>query len=346
MSEGSRPISECGLPGGASDRDELRAVMKRWSLRNSEQSVRAQGKVAQPAQRSTPWARLRRGVWVGEATDLDEVIALADLDWKVDVERPVYIRTNGIELELPGHGATIRRGPTDTPLAIVGSTYEPIQNRVALTAIEGLIVSEQLRPMWAGEWDDGRKVFLAARRPDTLAVAGEDLDIYYEVTSSHDMTRALRVSLYLIRRDSGSSPTVPIPNTTRTHSIKHTSTGEERTLEASSMLVDFREYLRRFVTIAEDLDRKRMGGFEFHTFLRDLLNLRGLRMERTIDQASELFGQERQTRWGAYLALVRWMEINAPVRGGRGMIETELRAMRSLDGNHDKRKSEAITRLS
>lgn len=295
---------------------------------------------------ASPWQRLPRRTWVGDCSDLDEVVEVAQLDWLVDVQRPVYIRVDGVELEIPWHGATVRRGPVDLPLAVVGRKYEPIQNRTALSAVEGLIESEKLQVTWAGERDAGRRIFLALRRPDSIAIAGEDFDIYYDVISSHDMSHALRISLFLIRPDSGSSPTAPIPDMTRSHSIKHTSTGELRAKEASSLLVDFRNYLRRFAEIAEDLDRKRMGGFEFHTFLRELLDLKGPSMERAIDQASALFAQERQTRWGAYLALVRWMETHAPVRGGHGMTETELRAMRSLDGNHDKRKSEAIARLS
>lgn len=294
----------------------------------------------------SPWQSLPASTWVGECSTVDEIVDVAELDWLVDVQRPVYIRLDGVELEIPSQGATVRRGPVDVPLAVVGSKYEPIQNRVALSAIEGLIKSERLQPLWAGERDSGRRIFLALKGPDSIFVSGEDFDVYYDVTSSHDMSHALRVSLFLIRPNSGSSPVAPIPDTTRSHSIRHTSSGEPRAQEASSMLVDFRNYLRRFGVIAEDLDRKRMGGFEFHTFLRDLLGYEGLKMERAIDEASELFGQERQTRWGAYLAVVRWLELHSPVRGGHGLAETELRAMRALDGNHDKRKSEAIARLS
>lgn len=295
---------------------------------------------------ASPWQQLPHTTWVGECSNLDEVVRVAHLDWQVDVQRPVYIRLDGVELEIPWHGATVRRGPVDVPLAVVGSKYEPIQNRIALSAVEGLIESERLQLRWAGERDSGRRIYLALKRPESTSVAGDDFDVYYEVISSHDMSHALRISLFLNRPNSGSSPTAPIPDTVRSHSIKHTSTGELRAQEASSMLVDFRNYLRRFAAIAEDLDRKRMGGFEFHTFLRELLGFEDIKMERAIDQASELFGQEPQTRWGAYLALVRWLELHASVRGGHGMVETELRAMRSLDGNHDKRKSEAIARLS
>jgi len=344
MGSSSQQPFECGLPGASPDKSPSEAMRSR--ILRGGQFMEARIRATRPVERLTPWSRLRRAVWVGEAADVDEVINIAELDWMVEVERPVYVRSKGVELELPGEGATVRRGPTDIPLAIVGSKYEPIQNRIALSVLEGLIASERLQLTWAGEWDSGKKVFLAAVSPDTLLVAGDDLDIYYEVTSSHDRTRALRVSLHLIRRNSGSSPTVPIPDTTRSHSIKHTSTGEVRAQEDSSMLVDFRNYLRSFASIAEGLDQKPMGGFEFHTFLRELLDLRGLKMEQAIDEASELFAKERQTRWGAYLALVRWMETYAPVRGGRGMLATELRAMRSLDGGHEKRKTEAIARLS
>lgn len=295
--------------------------------------------------RNAPWHRLRRGRWVGEAKTIDEAIDLAELDWEVRVERPVFVRCGADVLEVPSSGATVRIGTPNVALAIVGSQYQPIQNREAFATLDGLIRQENLELMYAGDRDGGRQVWLATKSPRPLFVVDEDLDVYYQVISSHDGSWALHVTLFLLRKN-GSSLGLPILKVLHTHTIKHTLNAQERAEDAAELMVDFREYFARFVQQAEELDRIRMSDLEFYRFVRLLYEFKSPRMEDVVAEAAGLFAEERPTRWGAYRAIVRWMENFNQLRNPHRRPEDELRAMRLLDGAYDKKKADAVKLLS
>lgn len=314
--------------------------MEEFELRGESGAKESQRPV-----RNAPWRRLRHGRWVGDAKTIDEAIDLAELDWEVTVERPVFVRRGAEILEVPSSGATVRLGTPNVALAIVGNKYQPIQNREAFATLEGIIRQENLELMFAGDRDGGRQVWLATRSPRPLFVIDEELDVYYQVISSHDGSWALHVTLFLLRQN-GSSLVFPIADALNNHTIKHTSNANERAEDAAELMVDFREYFARFVQKAEELDQIRMSDLEFFRFVRLLVEFKSPRMEDAVAEAAGLFAEERPTRWGAYRAIVRWMENFSQLRNPHRRPEDELRAMRLLDGAYDKKKADAIKLLS
>jgi len=298
-----------------------------------------------PSRPLSPWASLSGAVWVGDATTADEAVDIAGLDWEVRMDKPVFVVSEGEFLKVPNTAAIVRLGDPHRALAVVTDAYRPIQNRVALGVIDDIMKAEGLSLQWAGENDGGRRVFLTAKSPTPLFIAGEEIDVNYAVLSSHDGSAALRFSLVPIRRRTGSPLVMSFPTVERQMKVRHTSTAEPRAGSIREQMPMFRDYLQKFVDQAQLMDAAPMSSRQLADLVQKLFSYETDRMSAVIEDVNDFFMRERRTHWGAYCAVVRWMDVMRPVRGSRGRADDELRAMRMLEDGHNREKDKAAEYL-
>jgi phage/plasmid-like protein (TIGR03299 family) len=187
---------------------------------------------------STPWHKLGIRLTGDQRTDVGAAIAAAGLGWDVAAQPLFYTRADGSYATADDSQGIIR---TDTGrfLGTVGSDYTPIQNRDTLSLLEPLVDRGCTVEVMAG-LDGGRRVFGLIRMPQTTITvdgAGDDVNGYILVQSSHDGTSALRAMLTPIRVVCQNTLTMA---NSRAHStavsIRHTKSSAERVKQAAGLL--------------------------------------------------------------------------------------------------------------
>ena len=106
----------------------------------------------------------------------------AQMNWEVEMER-MYL-SNGVEV--PNKRAIIRKD-TERILGVVGSRYQPLQNRSAFSFFDGVFGDDKARYESAGVLGDGERVWMLARLPESFDVLPNDsVCQYLLLTNSHD----------------------------------------------------------------------------------------------------------------------------------------------------------------
>jgi len=218
----------------------------------------------------TPWHGL--GIKVNEAMVSEDAIKLGGLDWLVFLA-PVYGHNFDGEgySEIEGYHRLIRED-TRTTLSIVGNKYTPLQNRDAFKLADSLI-ENGLRYDVVGSLQGGRRIWLLAKLPDQIRVIGHDvLDNYLLLTSSHDGSQTVKISLTPIR--------VVCMNTLRQAEVsadyllraKHTSSVHATVArKLRPLFVNIQAWTKGFTEECQLLACKSVNDREIDTFLRELL---------------------------------------------------------------------------
>lgn len=136
------------------------------------------------------WHQL--GVNVADAQKSEDAIKLANLDWTVSKE-DCFCEIDGMKIAVPDRFAVVR-SDTKAALGVVGNFYTPFQNRDCFNFIDGIIGDSGAEFETAGAIDGGKRVWMMARLPKEIRVAGDDIVRPYAlITNSHDGTASARV---------------------------------------------------------------------------------------------------------------------------------------------------------
>jgi phage/plasmid-like protein (TIGR03299 family) len=147
--------------------------------------------------------------WHGLGTKLDEpataalAIEAANLDWTVK-KVPVCAWGDGIVYPIddtftvvPEHKWGKEKCPT---WGMVKRDYTPLQNRDAFAFFDGIVGEGAAIYHTAGALDDGRRVWILAKMPDDIVIAGKDITHQFLLLSnSHDGSGSVRIKFTPIR---------------------------------------------------------------------------------------------------------------------------------------------------
>src|SRR5690348_412446 len=109
---------------------------------------------------------------VSGAPSVDDAIRLAGLDWNVGIQPVFQTKSDGTVVQVDSRFFTVRED-TETVLGVVGKQYAPFQNAEAFEFANELL-GFGVEFDSAGSWDDSKKIFLTAKLPEGIEVAGED----------------------------------------------------------------------------------------------------------------------------------------------------------------------------
>ncbi len=293
------------------------------------------------ARGKTPWHGL--GVVVPEGEGLltvDRALQLGGLNWGVE-KRPAYHAVPMGELdgtpqfsfeEVPNRFLIVRE--TDNKvLSVVGSSYEPVQNREGFELVQALLQTSDAVIDTAGSLFEGRRVFMSALMPETLKIAGEDYEVYMLFTNSHDGSKGMQVSIVTIRVVCRNTEQMALQGAKHTWSVAHRGNVKEKMEEAITALELKDRYLAAFNREVEELIAKELEKETFEKILRasfpDQKVQTELNIKQVLDihQSSENIDDDwRFSAYGGYSALTEWTSWKT--------YQTEEARMKSVLGWH------------
>lgn len=182
---------------------------------------------------------------VSEANSAYEVCKLAGLDYRVETE-PIFTQDGE---RIPKMLCTRRHDDVngvDVPSTVYGvvtNKYTPVQNHRGFEFIDTLFHHDGFEVETAGQFDDGKIVWVEAKLP-TRDMVGEKIDPYLVFTNRHDGRGSVRIFLtpvrvvckntlnYAIRKAHG-----------RTFSVSHTASANVRLEQAKQTMENYYAYL-------------------------------------------------------------------------------------------------------
>jgi len=148
-----------------------------------------------------PWHGL--GTALKRPATAAEAIQAARLDWEV-VKKPLVAIDGRAQCPVPDRFAVIRAdlwGRADCPvLGLVGGAYRPLQNREAFAFFDPIVGQGAAIYHTAGVLGRGERIWVLARLPSSIRVAGDDqVEKYLLLSNSHDGTSSVQVKFTPVR---------------------------------------------------------------------------------------------------------------------------------------------------
>lgn len=204
--------------------------------------------------RKPPWHLV--GTVVENVMTAQEALKLGGLDWNVALHPlKVYMGADASPryLGVPDRFGVIR--DTDTSvLGIVGKDYVPFQNSEAFEFFDNLVDSGEAKYETAGSLRGGQVVWLTARMPHDIVVAGVDAHrAYLLITTSHDGSRAITAAVVYVRVECENTLNMALTGAARRWSVRHTSSAEGKLAEARETLGMSFKYAAEFESEVEKL---------------------------------------------------------------------------------------------
>ena len=184
---------------------------------------------------SVPWHQLGRRL--DKPATAAEAMEAANLDYTV-VKKPLKaIIHNKHYADVPNAFATIRTD-TNVVLGVVGSRYEPVQNRDAFSFFDPLVDRSEAIYHTAGVLLNGSKIWLLAKLPDYIKVGkkNDPVEKYVLLYNSHDGSSHIRVKLTPVRVVCNNTLTTALQGSDAEVRIKHTQSAQDKLQEASKVL--------------------------------------------------------------------------------------------------------------
>lgn len=163
-----------------------------------------------------------------------ECIEKANLDYEV-VKTPNFTEYEGVKIPKEDEFSTIR---TDTMVALgtVRKRYEIVQNKDAFGFFDAIIDSGEAIFETAGALGKGERIFVTAKLPEDLLVAGEPCNKYIVLTNSHDGTSSIVAGFTTIRVVCNNTLQAAMRDLTNKVSIEHRTGAKERLAEAYKIM--------------------------------------------------------------------------------------------------------------
>jgi len=145
--------------------------------------------------------------WYGTSTSLAdeqltsaEALAQSGLDWTVDSRPLTYrARVDGKEKTFKSSKTAIVRTDTFDELGVVGGRYVPFQNQDAFAFLDKLVEDNGANFQAAGSLNNGSRVFVVMKLPETMKILGDEHDTYVLFITSHDGSMSVTATTTVVR---------------------------------------------------------------------------------------------------------------------------------------------------
>lgn len=262
----------------------------------------------------TPWHRL--GTKLEKPATAEEAIMIAGLDFTVS---KIPLKTVHAEIPVENHYATVRMD-TFQALGVVGSRYEPIQNKDAFTMFDALVGEGEAIYHSAGALGKGERIWLLAKLPDYIRVNGNDIvEKYLLLTNSHDGSEVVRVKLTPIRVVCENTLTAALEGTEQEVRIRHTSNAQVKLKEAHEILGLSNWLYAELDRIFNGMSKRKLTGNEMKDYMAAIFpepprvyhrSHAPKIHEKVMELAEAGAGAElaKGTLWGAYNAVTEYVD--------------------------------------
>lgn len=184
---------------------------------------------------TVPWHQLGRKL--DKPATAAEAMEAANLDYTV-VKRPLKAIIHSRQFaDVPNAFATVR-SDSNVVLGVVGSRYEPVQNRDAFAFFDPLVDRDEAIYHTAGVLGRGEKIWLLAKLPDYIRVGkkGDPVEKFVLLYNSHDGSSVVRCKLTPVRVVCNNTLSAALKGAEQEVRIKHTQSAQEKLQEAHQIL--------------------------------------------------------------------------------------------------------------
>jgi phage/plasmid-like protein (TIGR03299 family) len=317
--------------------------------------------------REVAWHKL--GTVTQGALTAEEALQTAYLNWDViKSEDPVSTMVPMFgesameqgsmeEITYPDKFMTYRYHPKThkaEALGVVGNRYTPVQNLEAFSFLNFLADESGAVFETAGSIDNGKKVFMTMKMPDTMKIGNIDsVDLYLMAWNTHDGSSSFSVAVTPIRVVCQNTLTAALKAAQSTFSIRHTPKAQGKIQAAREALGLTFAYCEEFEKMAESLLSQNMTDKEFVSLVETLVPIdEDEERKRNLAETARgtmmaLWNAPTQanikgTKWAAYNTIVEYADWAKPIRS----TNTETaRAIRIVTGTGDKLKNKALALL-
>lgn len=261
------------------------------------------------------------GQVVDKAMTAAEAINLANLDYEV-AKAPVFFNTEEVNNPIEGYFATYRTDTKDY-LGMVKSRYEIVQNKDAFAFFDSIIDSGEAIFETAGALGKGERIFVTAKLPEDMLVAGEECDKYIILTNSHDGTSSIIAGFTTVRIVCNNTLQAALKGLTNKVTIEHRSGAKERLSEAYKVMNIASKYMSDVQDIFNSFAKTQISDDNLKKYITDVMKpdfkpateeekeILSTRLKNQVDAIYEFALSHstqntpaaRGTLWGAYNAI-------------------------------------------
>ncbi len=217
-----------------------------------------------------PWHQLGRRL--DKPATAAEAMETARLDYTV-VKKPLKAIIHGRHYaDVHGSFATVRTD-TNVVLGVVGSRYEPVQNRDAFNFFDPLIDRDEAAYHTAGVLGRGEKIWMLARLPDYIRVGkkADPIEKFVLLYNSHDGSSVVRCKLTPIRVVCNNTLTAALNGSEQEVRIRHTPSAAERLQEAHKLLGLTNQLYTQLDYIFNRMALKKISGQQLVAYVKTLV---------------------------------------------------------------------------
>jgi phage/plasmid-like protein (TIGR03299 family) len=201
----------------------------------------------------------------------EEAIQLAGLNYEV-AKLPMTTKIDEKIIEVPDHFATIRKD-NNVVLGVVGNRYEIVQNKDAFTFFDAITGSKQAIFETAGVLGKGERIFVTAKMPKHIRIAGTDdiTEVYVILTNTHDGSGSVIAAVTPVRIVCQNTLRAALKNTINKVAIRHTKSAEHNLAQAHKLLGITNEYVVKMNETVNALSLKKVSDAQVKKLIEDLL---------------------------------------------------------------------------
>lgn len=290
------------------------------------------------------------GAWWGgtvtpEAQYAEEAIKIAGLDYEVEAVQAGAQEADGSFTPYENK-FVIRRSSDRKPYMIASDHYTIVQPAECFAFADELVKDHNVRLQYetAGAMFDGAVLWLAARLPETLKIAGDDVVTYIFLRQTFDGSGCLMAGITPQRIVCDNTLTLAVKGAKRSAKMRHTGDMTKKIEQAKEVLRLHKDYTVAFQKEAERLLSINIAEHRFDGLIETLLPYPKDATQRIINgvdnKRCELrmymdvpdLANVRSTGWGFYNAV---SDLVCHGEAGRKtQTEQSNRLVKVLDG-HD-----------
>lgn len=285
------------------------------------------------------------GTPVEEAQTAEEAIITAGLDYEVEGVQAGAQEADG-SFTPYGNKFIIRRVGDKKPYMVASDHYKIIQPKQCFDFCDGLVKDSgvQLRYDTAAAMFDGAVLWVSAKLPETLKIAGDDVETFIFLRQTFDGSGCLLAAITPTRIVCDNTLTLAIQGAKRMHKMRHSGDMDTKMEQAREVLRLHRSYTNAFEQEAEKLLKIKIAEHRFDGLIEALLPYPKEATQRVINGVDNRRVDLRQfmevpdlanvcdTGWGFYNA-VSDMVCHGEA-GRKTSTEHSTRLVKVIDG-HD-----------
>lgn len=282
--------------------------------------------------RDVPWHGL--GKPVDHLMTAHECITEADLDWGVE-KREIFIKSTSPNYPantycLVDDRFAVVRDTDEKALGIVGGDYKVFQNRQAFEFFDNLVDSGEAKYDTAGALHGGKRIWLTAKVPQNIEVAGGDEhELYILLSTSHDGSLAIRGDVTPIRVVCTNTQQLAFARAKMTWSVTHREGIEGKVAEAREALKLTFKGVDSFKALADRMASVKVTDDEFKAIMEKAFPAQKYQLEKNLaavvanrNESQTIFDEMRPNGWGAYNSLTEWLDHGKTYRSGEARMKS------------------------